>query len=203
MKKTVIFGAGGHGHSVYELIMSLNGDTRVEFWDDQPKSDQLFGCDVLRATNSASKGTMCLAVGNNKHRQKLAERYSNYSFPTYIHSSSTVYPSSSIGQGTVIFPQAVIDASVSIGNFCIINNQATISHNVLVGDFTHIAIQSAISGGVTIKEGALIGAGSVVLPGITIGKWAIVGAGAVVTKDVPDFSVVYGNPARVQTNTMQ
>ncbi|WP_431037303.1 acyltransferase [Pseudomonas yamanorum] len=51
--------------------------------------------------------------------------------------------------------------------------------------------------GITIKFGASIGANATILPGITIGRYAMVGAGAVVTKDVPDFSVVVGNPAKI------
>lgn len=47
-----------------------------------------------------------------------------------------------------------------------------------------------------LKHGCSIGAGAVILPGITIGRWAMVGAGAVVTRDVPDFALVVGNPAR-------
>ena len=50
---------------------------------------------------------------------------------------------------------------------------------------------------ILIKKGAWIGAGATILPGITIGKYAIVGAGAIVTKDVPDYSVVVGIPAKV------
>src|SRR6476659_3557798 len=47
-----------------------------------------------------------------------------------------------------------------------------------------------------VREGASLGSGAVLLPGITVGRWALVGAGAVVTRDVPDFALVYGNPAR-------
>lgn len=50
---------------------------------------------------------------------------------------------------------------------------------------------------IVIRKGAWIGANSVVLAGVEIGKYAIVGAGAVVTKDVPDYAVVVGNPAKV------
>lgn len=49
----------------------------------------------------------------------------------------------------------------------------------------------------TVKKGASIGSGSTILCGITIGEGALVGAGSVVTKDVPPFSVVAGNPAKV------
>ncbi|ORU01301.1 Acetyltransferase (isoleucine patch superfamily) [Anaerovibrio sp. JC8] len=50
---------------------------------------------------------------------------------------------------------------------------------------------------VLIKKAAWIGAGATILPGVTVGKHAIVGAGSVVTKDVPDYSLVVGNPAKV------
>ena len=50
---------------------------------------------------------------------------------------------------------------------------------------------------ILIKKGAWIGAGVSILPGVTVGKYAIVGAGAIVTKDVPDYGVAVGTPARV------
>jgi acetyltransferase-like isoleucine patch superfamily enzyme len=49
---------------------------------------------------------------------------------------------------------------------------------------------------IRIMDGAWIGAGAIVLAGVTIGELSIVGAGAVVTRDVPDFTVVAGNPAK-------
>jgi UDP-2-acetamido-3-amino-2,3-dideoxy-glucuronate N-acetyltransferase len=50
--------------------------------------------------------------------------------------------------------------------------------------------------GVTIREGAAIGARAVIIAGRTIGRWALVAAGATVTKDVPDFALVVGSPAK-------
>ena len=50
---------------------------------------------------------------------------------------------------------------------------------------------------ILIKKGAWIGAGATVMAGVTVGKYAIVGAGAIVTKDVPDYAVVVGVPAKV------
>ncbi len=48
-----------------------------------------------------------------------------------------------------------------------------------------------------IGYGAGIGGGAVILPGVSVGRWAIVGSGAVVTRGVPDYGLVYGNPARL------
>ena len=50
---------------------------------------------------------------------------------------------------------------------------------------------------VLIREYAWVGAGASILPGVYIGRHAIVGAGSVVTKDVPDYAVAVGNPAKV------
>lgn len=54
-----------------------------------------------------------------------------------------------------------------------------------------------VSKPVIIREGAWIGFNAIIMKGVTVGKGAVVGAGSVVTKDVPDFAVVAGNPARV------
>jgi len=50
---------------------------------------------------------------------------------------------------------------------------------------------------VTIRKNAWICSRAIILPGITVGKFAVVGAGAVVTKDVPDYAIVGGNPAKI------
>lgn len=52
-------------------------------------------------------------------------------------------------------------------------------------------------GKVIIKDGAHIGIGSIIMPGVTIGKGAVIGAGSVVTRDIPDYCVAVGTPAKV------
>jgi acetyltransferase-like isoleucine patch superfamily enzyme len=49
---------------------------------------------------------------------------------------------------------------------------------------------------VKVCKGAWIGAGAMIMPGVRVGRYAVVGAGAIVTKDVEDYQVVVGNPAR-------
>lgn len=48
-----------------------------------------------------------------------------------------------------------------------------------------------------VKKGASIGAGSIILPGVTIGKYALIGAGSIVTRDIEDYAIVVGSPARI------
>lgn len=53
------------------------------------------------------------------------------------------------------------------------------------------------TGSIRIMQGAFIGIGSIIMPGVTIGKGAVVGAGSVVTRDVPDYCLAFGVPAKV------
>ena len=77
------------------------------------------------------------------------------------------------------------DVQIAANVQLISNNHDPYERNVLTCKPVHIC------------KGAWVGAGSTILPGITIGKHAIVGAASVVTKDVPDYAVAVGNPAKV------
>lgn len=106
-----------------------------------------------------------------------------------------------------------VGSQVKIEDNCSIYNVTTIEDGVFIGPHTVLTNDKhprAItpdgrlkSGGdwevgkILVKKGASIGAHSVVLTNVTIGEFALVGAGSVVTKDVPDFGLAYGNPARV------
>ncbi len=200
MKEITIIGGGGHCFALVALILAENEYAPLVILDKNPSEKEILGVPVQRRTKNALITSLAaIAIGNNIVRKKIAESIA-VSFPTFIHSSATVYPSSAIGKGVQILPNAVVDAAVTIGDFTIINNNATVSHNTIIGNFCHIAINAAISGGCTIGEGTLVGAGSVILPEITIGKWATIGAGAVVTKNVPDGATVVGNPAKILNN---
>lgn len=111
-------------------------------------------------------------------------------------------------------PTLILGDSVSIGAnlfiSCIdkveIEKNVLISHRVFIGDHEHDFMDSNTpiikqplkkTGKVLIKEGSFIGVNSVILPGVTIGKNCFIGASSVVTKDVPDYSVAVGNPAKI------
>jgi len=90
-----------------------------------------------------------------------------------------------------------LQAEVDIGSHVCINDGVkliTASHDVRDADWR------TLSKAVRVCDYAWIATGAVILPGVTIGRGAVVGACAVVSKDVPDYALAVGNPARVREN---
>ena len=102
-----------------------------------------------------------------------------------------------IGVGNYIQEAVQIQAEVSIGDNSSIHMGTLIGHESKIGNSTFIAHAVSISGLVEIGDGVTIGTNSTIVPRIKIGNWATIGAGSVVIKDVPDYAVAVGNPAKV------
>lgn len=191
----ILFGASGHSKVVLDILIS-NG-VQVNFIvDDQPKVAEIFGVPVYVNRDFDENQEAIIAIGNNKARKCISQKYS-FKYVSTIHKSAVISKFSTIGVGTTIMANVTINPSSEIGKHCIINTAATIEHDCEIGDFAHISPNVALAGNVTIGEGAHIGIGSSVIQGITIGKWAIIGAGSVIIKDVPDFATVVGNPGKI------
>jgi sugar O-acyltransferase (sialic acid O-acetyltransferase NeuD family) len=103
---------------------------------------------------------------------------------------------SRIGPGAYIQEKVVIQANVEFGNNCSVHMGCLIAHDVRVGNSSFISFAVAISGEVSIGDGVFVGANATLLPRVKVGKFATIGAGAVVNRDVPDYAVVAGNPAK-------
>jgi UDP-perosamine 4-acetyltransferase len=78
-----------------------------------------------------------------------------------------------------------------------VNTAASVDHDCDVGAHVHICPGVRLAGKVHVGNGTMIGTGACVLPGVRVGTACVIGAGAVVTRDVPDFSLAVGVPARV------
>ncbi|MDY6875223.1 MAG: acyltransferase [Chloroflexota bacterium] len=125
-----------------------------------------------------------------------------------------------LGRNCIVGKGAYIDFDVQIGDNVKVQNGVSIYHGVTIEDGVFLGPHACLTNDklpraantdgslkgaddwvvspILVRQGAAIGACAVVLPGVTIGRWAMVGAGAVVTRDVPDYGLVWGNPARLR-----
>lgn len=142
---------------------------------------------------------------------------------TALVESSHIGKNSRIWAYTHILPGAIIGENANICDFCFIENEViignnvtikcgvylwngiTLENNVMIGPgavFTNDRYHRSkntnyIMEKTLLKKGCSIGANATIIAGLTIGEYALVGAGSVVTHDVPDYGLVYGNPARL------
>jgi UDP-2-acetamido-3-amino-2,3-dideoxy-glucuronate N-acetyltransferase len=130
---------------------------------------------------------------------------------TKIWHFSHVMKNCVIGKGCNIGQNVVVSPDVKMGENCKIQNNVSLYTGVILEDhvfcgpsmvFTNVVnprsevIRRDEYKKTLVRRGASIGANSTIVCGITIGQYAFIGAGAVVTKDVPDYALMVGNPAR-------
>jgi UDP-2-acetamido-3-amino-2,3-dideoxy-glucuronate N-acetyltransferase len=124
---------------------------------------------------------------------------------SHIMPNCTIGENCNIGQNVVISPGVILGNNVKIQNNVSIYTGVTCEDDVFLGPsmvFTNVTNpRSAVNrrdqyAKTVVKKGASIGANATIVCGHDIGQYAFIGAGAVVTKNVPDFALVVGNPAK-------
>ncbi len=133
---------------------------------------------------------------------------------TKIWHFSHVQSGAKIGENCVLGQNVNVGNNVVIGNYCKIQNNVSIYEGVTLQDYVFCGPSMVFTNildprckypqvgadhyiKTTVKEGASIGANATIVCGNTLGKNCMIGSGAVVTKDVPDFALVVGTPARI------
>ena len=135
--------------------------------------------------------------------------------PEYNAIVAELFQKNGLGEGSRIMPGlvAVRPSSIRIGANCVVMNNCLMmgAGGITIEDGTLVAANVQLISNnhdlydrqvltckpVHLKKNCWIGAGSTILPGVTVGENAVVGAASVVTKDVPDNTIVAGNPAKV------
>lgn len=124
---------------------------------------------------------------------------------SHVLKNVTIGKKCSFGQNVVVGPSVTVGNGVKVQNNVSIYEGVTLEDDVFCGPsmvFTNVVnprseiIRKDEYRKTLVRKGCSIGANATIVCGVTIGRYAFIGAGAVVTRDVPDFALVVGNPAR-------
>jgi acetyltransferase EpsM len=214
-RKLVVIGAHGSGEiamSLFSEVFSTSNDWEILGYinDVAAIGEQYAGYDVIGETKDIQA---CLARDENiyihytlhfnakKKRERVrlfrSLQIEQERHVSGIHPRAFLNPTSAVGLGSLILPNAATSANSKIGNFVHVYTNAFIGHDSTISDYCTIAAHSVIGARVFVGEGAHIGLNACIREDCNIGEYSIVGMGAVVINDIPNNAIVAGNPARV------
>jgi sugar O-acyltransferase (sialic acid O-acetyltransferase NeuD family) len=212
MENIIVVGSSGHAQAIIEAIQRENRYRIAGVVDTfKPVGYSCFGHPVLgdelqlpEIVRQNEIDGAIVAIGDNWVRHRIVNRIRSVlpdlPFVTVIHPSAQIAYSARVGHGSVVLPGAIVCANASIGDFSIVNTKASLDHDGAMGDFSSFAPAVTTGGRVTIKPFAAVMLGANVSDSIVIGEHSVIGAGSLVLRDVPDFVVAYGVPAKVIRN---
>jgi sugar O-acyltransferase (sialic acid O-acetyltransferase NeuD family) len=203
----IIIGAKGFAKEVLEVIWQKSENENIAFFDNVSKDlgNKLFDRfqilkshdEVVNYFKTTKDKRFALGIGSPVLRCKLSKQFIDLGGEL----TSTISPFANIGhfdtvvgQGCSIMTGVAITNNIKIGKGVLINLNCTIGHDTTIGDFAEISPGVTISGNCKIGKLTSLGSNASILPNITIGNNVVVGAGTVVIKDIPDNTLVVGNP---------
>jgi len=204
-QKLVIVGAGSVGcFLAYNMQEFETSYDIIGFLDDDPQKSgkRIAGYPVLGNIdyiNQLSKNTFfAVGVADPQARKTLVDKIQakGFSFPPFISRHTWISNEVAIGKGAIIYPGTTINYESSLSDFVIINMNCAIGHNTAIGSFCTLAPGVKTAGFTIMDECTEVGIGAATRQNIRIGKHCIVGGQSMVIKDVPDYSVVAGIPAK-------
>jgi len=209
MKDIVIFGAGGLGKEVAQLIDDVNTDNKqwnlLGYIDEtiEKQGAIINGNIVLGDFNWLKNNTrlnlwVVCAVANPRDKYHIVNKLTNYNlrFANLIYPGVKLSKSVKLGIGNIICWNNFLSVNTKVGNHITLNPSCGIGHDTMIKDYSSIYWDVTLSGNVIINEGCEIGSKAVITPKRTVGKWSVIGAGTVVVNDIPDHCVAVGVPAK-------
>ena len=198
----IVYGGGGHGKSVIDLLRMLRIYRIVGVVDDGIAPGQsimgvptLGGGDVL--AELAVQGVRLAVnavggIGNVAVRVKVFERIASAGFvcPPVVHPMAFVEASAKLSAGVQVFPHAYVGSDARVGYGVIVYTGAIVSHDCQLDGYANISPGAMLAGDVKVGAGALVGMGATINLGVRIGTRARIGNGATVKTDVPEGGLV-------------
>lgn len=202
---TYIIGAGGNAQSIASVMDDLN--IRISgFVVDFPQGRNFLGIDLISFSDFGTRSgdvSCVISIGHNSNRKIIYTRLidifaERISFPTLIHPSSYVAKSSTIGQGSVVYPLAAIGPAGIISEFVHLNTHSIVEHESELFEFASLAPGAVVGGNSMIGHESAILMNAVVSPGISLGKNVVVGANSFLKTSTGNNELWVGTPAQLK-----
>lgn len=203
MKNIVIIGAGDLGKEIVWLIEDINKRQPtyliLGFLDDDKlkTGTEFYGYKVLGGTEKLSELSSkmplsaVIAIQDGSVRKRIVENHLEFDcWETIIHPTAVISSTTSVGKGSVFFPQVTVSVDSKLGSFGLYYIHSIICNDCVVGDFVSIMSGASISEHAEIGDECFIAAGACVYPHKKIGKCSEVAVEATVDKDYNDRSKV-------------
>jgi len=213
MKDLIILGGSGIGMIAVSIANELGYFNVLGFLNDVLPVGSLIGkynkIPVVGATIDLPKfledeNTLVFIayVGMQNEKQVFEKIESlnipSYRFATLIHPSAIIPKGfCKIGNGVLMSPLSQLSPDTTIEDNCILLPNSFVGHDSTLKKFAHIATNAVVGANVVVGKACHIGSNSTIREKIIIGDYSLVGAGAVVLNDVPENSIVVGNPAKL------
>lgn len=173
-KKLVLIGGGGHCRSCIDVIELTNKFEIIGVLDDAFSiGDNIYGYPCLGNDDHISElikqecvFLICIGqIYSSKAREKcfLFIKKIGGELATVISPRAWIARGVSIGEGTIVMHDALINSQASVGDNCIINTKALIEHDALVSNHTHVSTGVLINGSAKVGESCFIGSGAVLV----------------------------------------
>lgn len=202
--KIVLYGAGGHGKAVADVVEKQGRYELAGFLDDS-LSGEVYGIPVLGGEGELAPirdsgiRHAIASTGYADMRNTFDERLlaAGFELATAVHPSAQIARGVTLGEGSMIMAGTVVGPDTVLGRSCIVNTCASLDHDCVLGDYVHMAPGANLCGGVRVGTHTLIGIAAAVIPERRIGDRVIIGAGALVLADIPGGATAVGVPARI------
>jgi sugar O-acyltransferase (sialic acid O-acetyltransferase NeuD family) len=208
-KRLVVLGGPGDGLVIAEAILHATAagqDVELHGFlnDVLPPGQNLKSVPVLgrfEDWRTLDSDVMFVpAVQKVKDMQARVNRIGSLGIPdqrwtSVVHPRAVVSSDVQIGVGAFIASFATVQPESRIGRFASLRSGATLGHHCVIEDHAYVGPNATMCGRSTLGFGAHLGPGAVLLDSKTMGAFSVAGIAAAVTKSVPDYWVVFGNPA--------
>jgi sugar O-acyltransferase (sialic acid O-acetyltransferase NeuD family) len=207
-RKVVLFGAGGLARLACFCLTH-----------DSPRQVAGFTVDAARLTEGEVLGLpvvpfealeerfppedhdLLIAVGPHSVNRLRAERFTEgkargYGFASYLSSRAGLWPGLEIGEGCMVFENAVVEPFARLGDNVVLRAGVQVSHDTNIADHAFLAPRAALAGGCHVGARSFLGVNATLRDGVTVAEDCIVGAGAVVARSTEPGGLYVGVPAK-------